>query len=488
MEPRVLAGLQPQAVWEIFEGITGVPRCSGKEQRIRAWVKEWAGRRGIGCREDQTGNLLLRREATEGRGQAPVLVLQAHMDMVCAKTADCPVDFDRDPIPVRVRGEVVASQGTTLGADNGIGVALALAALEDPSLRRGPLEVLLTVGEEVGFVGAFGLEPGFFTGKYLLNLDSEELGLITIGTAGGEYTDYVVPATFRQAARSRAVRLSVEGLAGGHSGIHIHLPRLNAIRLIVQALEELGKATELRISSLEGGMATNAIPASAACTFLVPVERAGEVLQRLRDWRERIFRESREKEPGMRIEVAEAGQTRAASRGQTEALLGLLRELPHGPLAFSKEIEGLVETSNNLALVRSGGKAFEVSLMCRSSVDSELESLSKRLRQIGERQVARVRQHDRYPGWTADPGCRFNALVKQEYEAVLGRPAQLKAYHFGLECGVFKGLDPDLRMASIGPTIQGVHSTEECVEIASVGVVWQVIRRVIEGMERLGAA
>ncbi len=488
MEARVLAGLQPQAVWELFEGITGVPRCSSKEQRIRAWVKDWADRRGIGCKEDQRGNLLLRRDASEGRQQMPVLVLQAHLDMVCAKTADCPVDFDRDPIPVQVRGEVVASQGTTLGADNGIGVALALAALGDPALKRGPLEVLLTVGEEVGFVGAFGLVPGFFTGKYLLNLDSEELGLITIGTAGGEYTDYMLPATLRKAAGSTAVRLSVEGLAGGHSGIHIHLPRLNAIRLIVQALEELGKATELRISRLEGGTATNAIPASAACTFLVPVNRAGQAIQQLRDWRERIVRENREKEPGMQIEVAEAGETRAATRRQTEALLGLLRDIPHGPLAFSKEIEGLVETSNNLAVVRSGGKAFEVFVMYRSSVDSELDSLSKRLREIGERHGARVRHHDRYPGWTADPGCRFNALVKEEYEAVLGRPAQLKAYHFGLECGVFKGIDPDLRMASIGPSIRGVHSTEECVEIASVGVLWQVIRRVIEGMERLGPA
>jgi len=486
MEARVLAGLQPQAVWELFEGITGVPRCSGKEKRIRSWVKDWAGRRGIGCKEDQRGNLLLRREASEGRRQAPVLVLQAHLDMVCAKTADCPVDFDRDPIPVRIRGDVVASQGTTLGADNGIGVALALAALEDPALKRGPLEVLLTVGEEAGFVGAFGLKPGFFRGKYLLNLDSEELGLITIGTAGGEYTDYVLPAAFGEAAGSKALRLSVEGLAGGHSGIHIHLPRLNAILLIVQALEELGQASEPRIGRLEGGTATNAIPASAACTFLVPVNRTSEALQRLQEWRGRILIESREKEPGMRIEVAEAGETRAATRRQTEALCGLLRELPHGPLAFSKEIEGLVETSNNLAIVRSGGKAFEVSLMYRSSVASELDSLSKRLRQIGERHGARVSQHDRYPGWTADPVCRFNALVKEEYEAVLGRPAQLKAYHFGLECGVFKGIDPDLRMASIGPTIRGVHSTEECVEIASVGVLWQVLRRVIEGMERLG--
>ncbi|MBN1834610.1 MAG: beta-Ala-His dipeptidase [Spirochaetales bacterium] len=496
MSKQALGALEPRNVWTLFEEITKVPRCSGKEERIRAWVKSWAANRGVSCAEDAVGNLLLRLPASAGWEGVPVLVLQAHLDMVCARAPDSAADFDTAPTaaaPIRpwVDGDWVRAQGTTLGADNGIGMAYALAALTDPALQHGPLEALLTVDEEGGMKGAFGLKPGFFTGAHLLNLDSEELGLVTIGTAGGEYTDYSLSAPRLSAGGWVPLEVAVEGLAGGHSGIEIHLPRLNAIKVLLSGLEELEGRESFRIASLEGGTASNVIPPSARCLALVPPASLQAALAVLASWRERTLAEEREREPGITIAVraaASAGAAAGYSAEDSARICRLLAEIPHGPLAYSREIEGLVETSNNLALVKSGDGRLEIFVNARSSIDSALQELSRSLREIGERHGTTVRQHTRYPGWAADPRSPFNLLVKQEYEAELGAPIQLKAFHAGLECGVFKGIAPDLEMVSLGPTLRGVHSPQEAVEVPSVGIVWKVIRRVIAAMGRLAGS
>ena len=492
MDHDGLAALEPRIVWGLFAEITRIPRCTGKEDRIRAWVKQWVADRGLCWEEDGAGNLLLRREASPGRENTSALVLQAHLDMVCAKAAGNPTDFDTDPIQAYAADGWVRARGTTLGADNGIGIAYALAALGDPTLEHGPLEALLTVDEEGGMKGAFGLKGGFFSGEYLLNLDSEELGVVTIGTAGGQYTDYSLPLGQEPADRGpgpawKAIEITVEGLAGGHSGIEIHLPRLNAIRVVLAGLECLRGAAPLRVAAFEGGTASNVIPPRSRCVALTPESALPETLERLAAWREGTLEEFRAHEPGLEIAVRtlEAAPGAAYSVQATEAICGLLGEIPHGPLAYSRDIPGLVETSNNLSRIESKEASFEVFTNARGSVDSTLRELTGHLREIGERYGAAVKQHTRYPGWTADPGSPFNGFVKRQYESVLGGPVELKAFHAGLECGVFKGVAPELEMVSLGPTLRDVHGPAEAVDVASVATVWQVIRRIIENMHRL---
>lgn len=479
----VLADLAPPLVWRLFEQITRVPHCSKKEQKIRAWIKEWATKKNIPCSEDGVGNLLLRRVSSPGCGDYPTLVLQAHLDMVCVKEDGVSMDFDADPIPIRLDGSRVSAEGTTLGADNGIGVAYCLAALIDPRLTCGPLEALLTVDEEDGATGALGMRPGFFSGGYLLNLDSEEIGIITIGTAGYEATDYTVPASLEATTGSAALSLSIGGLAGGHSGIDIHRPRLNAVTLAVGALDILAENLPVRIGRFEAGEAANSIPARAECTVLVPVESRRLGISLLERWREQTLLQFRANEPGLEISINEVDQEKAYTLEQTETLRRLLKEIPHGPLTFSKDIEGLVESSNNLARVKGKEDGIVINVSCRSSV--ALDELGRRLKSIGEKYGAEVKQHSRLPGWTAKPISRFNRLVQEHYRAVLHKPVTQKAYHAGLECGIFMGLVPNLEMVSIGPEIRAAHTPEENVEIPSVALLWEVLSRIIAGMGEL---
>ncbi len=485
MAVGALGALEPSPVWRLFEQITRIPRCSGREERIRQWVIEWAGRNEVSARSDQGGNVLLSIPATPDCSGYPTLTLQAHLDMVCAKESDLPFDFEGDPLPVQVEGQTVTARGTTLGADNGIGIALALAALVDPGLRHGPLEALFTVNEENGFTGAFAIKPGFFAGSCLINLDSEELGQITVGSAGGEFTDYTFPIDLQEAGDEAAFELAVDGLQSGHSGIHIHLPRLNAVKVALRGILALSREAPVRLCRFEGGTASNAIPPSSRLAVLVPAGRKEACRQLLESLKTRTLREAQEAEPGIRIEISEAADQKGWSREQSDRFLQLIDAVPQGPLAFSSEIEGLVETSNNLGVVRTREDSVEVLLNCRSSIDGSLEDLSEKLRQIGERCGAQVRQHDRYPAWSAEPASPFSLLVKEQYESILGRPVKLTALHAGLECGVFKGIAPQLEIVSIGPTLRNVHGPGEQVEIPSVGVIWRVIRRIAERLGNL---
>lgn len=441
---NVLADLDPPLVWQLFERISRIPRCSKKEQKICAWIKAWGKQRNIPCASDAAGNLLLRRAAAPGREQVPVLVLQAHLDMVCVKAEGVQVNYDNDPIPIRVDGSGVRAVGTTLGADNGIGVAYCLAALIDPELICGPLEVLLTVDEEEGATGALGLKAGF-----------------------------------------SAVSLGIRGLAGGHSGMDIHLPRLNAVKLAVDALNKVREVLPVRLSRFDGGEADNSIPVRADCILLVPAESEDRALALLGQWRRETLDRARSSEPGLEIAIERGSATKAFSMEETDRICRLLTEIPHGPLAFSGEIEGLVESSSNLARVRSKADSFEINLSYRSSVESTLQKLSAKMKSIGERYGTQVKQHSRLPGWTANPTSAFSRLVKSHYSSALGRPVALKAFHAGLECGIFTRLDPELRMASIGPDIHAVHTPQEHVDIPSVALLWDVLRRIIAGMAEL---
>jgi dipeptidase D len=481
----VPADLKPSLVWQMFQAISRIPRCSKKERKICSWIKAWAKRRNIPCRSDRAGNLLLRREPSTGWEEVPVLVLQAHLDMVCVKSEGVRFDFDKDPIQIRVDGASVRSEGTTLGADNGIGVAYCLAALTDPQLQCGPLEVLLTVDEEAGGTGALGLKAGFFSGRYLLNLDSEETGIITIGTAGLEITDFGLPMRWKKATGWAALSLIFRGLAGGHSGMDIHLPRLNAIKLTSEALNRLGEQLTVRLGRFEGGEAANSIPAKADCIVLVPEQAKDRALAVLDEWRQQTLNRARKIDPGLEISIQPDNAKKASTIEETGTIRRLLSEIPHGALEFSKTIEGLVESSSNLARVRSKKNSFEITVSYRSSLDSSLDELGAAMKRLGERYGARIKQHSRAPGWTARPDSPFSKLVQEHYGAVLGRPVELKAFHAGLECGIFTGIAPDLQMASIGPDIHSVHTPREHVDIPSVARIWAVLGHIIAAMREL---
>jgi len=484
MEKRILSGLEPKIVWNIFEDITKVPRPSKKEEKIRKWIKDWAKKYNISFKEDTIGNIILIKKAMPGCEDYPVLVLQAHMDMVCQKTPETEIDFENDPLKIRIVDDYVTARGTTLGADDGIGMAYGMAALISEDIKHGPLEVVLTVDEETGLTGAFKMEKRFFSGKYLLNVDSEEIGKITIGSAGGGDTHYGLPVNYEKKEEWKGIRLSINGLKGGHSGIDIHLPRLNAIKVVIEGVLSLKNKMDTLISSINGGSVHNAIPRETVCDLLVPEEKKDEAVKILEEWKMKMLKENIE--PNMKITISEISENKALTKKRSDSICNLLYEIPHGAISFSKEIEGLVQTSNNLAVVKSSEDKIDIFLSSRSSVNKELKELRKKLKILGEKYGADVIQGNAYPGWQADPSSPFLALVKNSYEDILKNEVSIKAVHGGLECGLFSKFDPELQIASIGPEIKNVHTPDERVYIKSVGTVWDFIRKIIENMGNLG--
>ncbi|MFX0060926.1 MAG: beta-Ala-His dipeptidase [Candidatus Hermodarchaeota archaeon] len=482
-----LSRLSPSLVWQIFEDIIKIPRCSKKEEKIRAWVKKWAKNNDVLFKEDESGNILLRQEGSLSFEERPTLILQGHMDMVCQKAKDFQFDFDTDPINAFVdeSGEFVTAESTTLGADNGIGVSMCLASLIDPEIKHGPLEVLLTVDEETGLTGAFSLKPGFFTGKYLLNLDSEDLGVITVSSAGGGDTEITLDCQTEDITDLQGFELTIKGLTGGHSGTDIHLGRLNAIKTLGDGLSKI-KDNNLQLNAIVGGKAHNAIPLDASSKFFVRSDRKEAVHQILTHWKENIEKEVSEKEPGIIIELNPIpNEKRVFSQQTTAAILDLILQLPHGPAAYSKEIPDLVETSTNLATIKSEANQVKITLSTRSAKNDELAKARNKIKDIAEKLGASVVQENAYPGWYSDLNAPFLNLVKQKYEKVLGKEVQLKAIHAGLECGLFTALDPELQIVAMGPDIKDGHSTKERVYIESVALIWKIVKEIIESLGEL---
>ncbi len=485
MSDKILVDLEPKLIWEIFEEITTIPRPSKKEGKIRSWLKKWAKQNNVTIKnEDKVGNLLLRVEASEGCEKFPTLVMQAHMDMVCQKNAGVEIDFENDPLAIVVKDDIVLANGTSLGADNGIGMAYGLAALIDKELKHGPLEVLFTVDEETGLTGAFALKPGFFSGKYLLNVDSEDLGTITISSAGGGGTDFILPVEYKELENMQAIEIFVSGLQGGHSGIDIDLPRLNAIKVGIDGLLAL-QDESIQIKNINAGTVHNAIPRNFTAEIVFPKENKKNNKNKLNDWKKKTLTIGREAESKLKIDFKDSSASKAISKEKTKAILDLLDGIFHGPISFSKEISGLVQTSNNLATVKLTEKEIEVHVSTRSSVNEELDVTREKLKKLGEEIGFTVKLDEAYPGWKPDIQSPFLKLVKEKYDEVTQTPTKLVAIHAGLECGLFLVLDSNLQVASIGPNIKNAHSPDEYVEIASVGIIWNIIKKIIENMGSL---
>ena len=481
-QQSALDGLEPKIIWDLFSQISKIPRKSKQEEKIRSWVKKWAEENQIDFKEDSIGNLLLVAEPSTGCEDFPGVILQGHLDMVAQKDSSSTHDFDTDPIPVQVEKDYVTANGTTLGADNGIGVAMALASLIDPTLQHGPLEVLLTIDEETGLTGALGLEHGFFSHKFLFNLDSGDEGEITISSAGGGDSRITLPLTRKAFDGYTGFNIYVKGLIGGHSGVDIHLSRKNAIQLLVEGLDILGKDIKLILSYISGGTAHNAIPRDASAEILVLNTEVASFQMNFENWKEIIDR-YKSQEPSLKVLLTET-QVQEGIENSSE-VIRLIEKLPHGVVSHSKSIPNLVETSNNLAVVTTASDTVEIKISTRSSINSELDRVRKEIRDITERTKASVDQGPAYTGWEPDLESPFLHLVQKVYKREYKKSVELKAIHAGLETGLFKGIDPELHCVSIGPEIKDAHSPSERVYISSVDMIWRVVKSVLTEINSL---
>jgi dipeptidase D len=479
-----LLSLEPRLVWQHFDAIRQVPRPSKHEEKIRAHVRAWAEARGFSVKEDAAGNMVVKVPATPGHESAPTVVLQGHLDMVAEKNADVSFDFLNDPIQVRIVGDYVYATGTTLGADNGIGVAAAMAVAEDPEAVHGPLELLFTVDEETGLTGAMKLDPTLLSGRTLLNLDTEEDGAFYIGCAGGADAHAVFTVALEPLPPGHAaLAVRVRGLRGGHSGVDIHENRGNALKFLARLLAAGRKVSpELRIASIGGGSKHNAIPREADAVITVPASQLEAVKQAIFEMAGVLREEFGEVDPGQKVEVEETTTAQVFAAADGNRLLDALLACPHGVLAMSRAVPGLVETSNNLAVVTTEGNQVKVVTSSRSSVMPSLRATLQQVEACFRLAGAAVEVHDGYPGWKPNPNSQVLQLAKEVFRKEFGRDPEVKAIHAGLECGLIGEKFPGMDMLSLGPQIESPHSPDERVKISTVASFYRLLKAILREM------
>lgn len=474
--------MEPATLWRHFAAICKIPHCSKNEKALGDYVLSFADRHGLSAKRDQAGNIVIQVPASPGYEKAPTVVLQAHLDMVCEKNADVAHDFAKDPIEPFLEGEWVKAQGTTLGADNGIGVATLLSVMEDASLIHGPLELLFTVDEETGLNGAKALEPNFVKGKILLNLDSEDEGIFFIGCAGGGDTEILLPIKRSSSGNGIPLKVMLAGLKGGHSGVDIHLGRGNAIQLLARVLFRC--QVPFALVHFEGGNKHNAIPREAFAHVIVHPDKKDAFQKDLEAQFKEIQFEYKAVEDTMnlRFETPEEHHRFPLSPDSQNALLALLFGLPHGVMAMSQEIPDLVETSNNLAIVRTEEEKIQIYTSSRSSINSALEMVRAKIEAIAKLAGCEVKHLPGYPGWTPNLKSPLLNLMKRLYKEFTGKDPEIKAVHAGLECGILGERFPGLDMISFGPDLKNPHSPDEKVHVPSVARFYQFLSRVLKAL------
>jgi dipeptidase D len=475
------ADLEPRAVWRHFATLLAIPHPSKHEEELRDALKEWADERALVTLIDAAGNLIIRKPASAGRENEPGVILQGHLDMVCQQNKGSTHDFMKDAITTVIEGDWLIAPETTLGADNGIGAALALAVLEDEELSHPALEVLLTVDEEAGMGGALGLEEGLLQGRRLINLDTEDWGEIYLGCAGG--IDVTVS---RSCARETLpeghalFELEISGLVGGHSGVDIDSGRGNAIALLVRLLVALGQ--DLRLVSLAGGTARNALPREALAQIALPRELAPRFARRITEFQALLIDELAGVDDGVtiRFEAVAASASDALAREDQRALLAALNVAPNGVKRMSVRVPGVVETSDNLGVVGLAGDQFSARFLVRSLLSSGIDSLVAEIEGLFSLIGASVQAEGGYPGWAPNPDSPLLALMQKVYRREFGTgDAAVKVIHAGLECGVIKSKYPALDIVSFGPDIRGAHAPGERVGISSVAKAWRFLTAVL---------
>ena len=476
----LLDQLEPRPLWAYFLELSRIPRGSKQEAAAAAWVADQG--RALGCQveRDAVGNVLIRKPASPGREGRPAVALQCHVDMVCEKNEGTPHDFSKDPIRVRRDGDVLRATGTTLGADNGIGVAAGLAVLAARDLVHPAVELLVTIDEETGLTGANGLAGGWLRAATLLNLDSEEEGELTIGCAGGMDTLVRRPVfTGAPPAGARPLRLKVAGLKGGHSGIDIAAGRGNSLRLLGQVLDATLGAHGLAVASIGGGNKRNAIPREASAVVWCPEGQVAPFTAEVARLSAELRNALGAFDPNVAVTVEPGTAAAAWSPEDARAAVALLLAGPHGVEAMSPDIPGLVQTSTNMGLAETSEEAFEVCFLTRSSIDGSKRLLARRVAATAEALGFEVSHSNGYPGWKPEPGAGVVKLVDAVHRELFGKPMVVKAIHAGLECGLIGEKYPGMEMASIGPSMWDVHTPDEHVSVPSVANFWTLLTGVL---------
>ncbi|MBV7434698.1 aminoacyl-histidine dipeptidase [Cardiobacteriaceae bacterium TAE3-ERU3] len=464
--------LQPKALWQYFKALTQIPRPSYHEEAVRQYVLDEAARLGLDADMDEVGNVLVRKPASKGKENAPGVVLQSHLDMVPQKNNDKVHNFETDPIETLVDGEWLTANGTTLGADNGIGAAAALAVLADDSLVHGPIEALFTATEESGMDGAKGLRENWLQGDILLNLDSEDEGELYIGCAGGVDVTLNFPLKFESAAGKKAWLIRISGLAGGHSGLNIIDQRGNANVVLAQLLSGLSEEFDIAIAEFNGGNLRNAIPREAQAVIVFDGDQKSleQAIKPLADMLRASFGKV---DQGFSVSLSEHDSVVEALDGDSQkTLLSAVLLCPNGVLRMSHDMPGLVETSNNLAVVGIENGQLQLQSLLRSSSDDAKAHAKQQMAMLADALDGCAEFSGDYPGWQPDPSSQIVQLMQASGEEVFGKIPPLKAIHAGLECGILGEHYPHWQMISFGPTITGAHSPDEQVHIASVATFW----------------
>lgn len=474
---RALENLEPKPLWNIFEDICNIPHPSKREAKIVEYVKNFGENLGLETIVDHVGNVIIRKPATPGMEDRQGIILQGHLDMVPQKNNDTLHDFEKDPIQPYIDGEWVKAKGTTLGADNGIGAAAALALLQDNTLQHGPIEVLLTIDEETGMTGAFELKSGLLHGSILINLDSEDEGELYIGCAGGIDTFATIKYKEKSVPEGNvAYKVEVKGLKGGHSGLDINLGRGNANKILNRVLWTANREMNLQLSKIEGGSLRNAIPREASAIVTIPAENALKFEAFVINLEDTIKKELDTVDPDLSLKAIKTSLPEyIIDKKTTKKLLSVIYACPNGTLRMISDMPDVVETSTNLAIIKSANGKIEIAALQRSSVDSAKEDLANMMRATFKLGGFKVKQSGSYPGWKPNVNSPILKAMKDVYHNRFGKIPKQKVIHAGLECGILGGNYPGLDMISFGPTIRNPHSPDEKVKIDSVGLFWEYL-------------
>ncbi|MCB2220411.1 MAG: aminoacyl-histidine dipeptidase [Bacteroidetes bacterium] len=472
-----ILNLEPKVIWKHFYSLTQIPRPSKKEGQIIEFVKEFGEKLGLETLVDAVGNVIIKKPATAGMENRKGIILQGHLDMVPQKNSDTAHDFEKDPIDAYVDGDWVTAKGTTLGSDNGMGVAAAMAVLEANDLAHGPVEALFTIDEETGMTGAENLQPGILDGDILLNMDSEDEGELYIGCAGGvdtevkfHYQEEPVPTG------TIAYKISVTGLKGGHSGLDIHLGKGNACLILNQTLKEINEKLDARLSAINAGSLRNAIPREAFASIVIPAAAEDELLDFIHEMHQKTAEAFKDIDPDLKITASKSNMPAFVIDADTEKkFYQAVADCPNGVIAFDKNMPDVVETSSNLAIIKSEDRVINIAILTRSAADNERDKAATAIADVFASKGAETAHHGAYPGWKPDVNSPILAAMKNVYNDHFGKVPEVKVIHAGLECGILGAIYPNWDMISFGPTIRFPHSPDEKVNIETVQKFWDFL-------------
>ncbi|SHE39637.1 dipeptidase D [Marinitoga hydrogenitolerans DSM 16785] len=475
----VLKGLKPEKVFYYFEEISQIPRCSGNEKAISDYLVNFAKERNLEYIQDKALNVIIRKPATKGYESAPGVIIQGHIDMVCEKTSDSNHDFSKDPIKLQIDGDYIKATNTTLGADNGIAVAYALAILDSKDIAHPEIEALFTTEEETGMTGANELDPSLLNGKVLLNIDSEEEGIFYVSCAGGLRDVITLPVEFKKPENKYGIRLKVFGLQGGHSGMEIIKQRGNANKLLGRVLYDLNKKIKVECASINGGDKSNAIPREATAELIIDnIEKAKQIVEY---WDKTFKNELSVSDPKVKVSIEEIEKSeRVLTKESFEKAIYILMLVHDGVQTMSKSIEGLVESSSNLGVVKTYTNRIEFTSATRSSVETLRDLIHNKTEIITKLVGAELNTNAPYPAWEYKPDSRIRELMKKVYKDMYGKEPEIAAIHAGLECGILSGKMKDVDMISFGPNLYDVHTPQEKMSISSVKRVWEFLVEVLK--------